>query len=100
VWCEYLVYEMFLYLFYLYNVFFITETKQGVKRRNSSSSSDSDGSSGHSTNSMNVRSHSHMTDKHRRKKKRISHTHKMFRFDSLIVFSACFDLWLNHFPAS
>jgi len=83
--CEYLVYEMFLY-FYLHNVFFITETKQGVKRRNSSSSSDSDVSSDHSTNSLNVRSHSHVTDKHRHKKKRISRTHKMYRFDYNFLF--------------
>jgi len=91
--------EEFLYLFYLYNVCFITETKQGVKRRNSSSSSDSDISSDHSTNSLNVRSHSHMTDKHRHKKKRISRTHKMYRYDCIICCFFLLVLQLNHFPA-
>jgi len=83
----------------LYNVFFITETKQGVKRRNSSSSSDSDISSDRSTNTSNVRSHSHMADKHRRKKKRISRTHKMYRFDYIICCFFCL-FWLAVEPFS
>ncbi|PNF25637.1 hypothetical protein B7P43_G00642 [Cryptotermes secundus] len=61
----------------------IQESKQGVKRRNASSSSESGNSSDHTTNSSKGRNHIHMVDKYKRKKKKISGSHKMSQASSL-----------------